>query len=47
MWQDQLLVQRFLLFGHTKPMKTQRYALIVDEPLRAAAEVMASMMNQR
>lgn len=35
------------LLGHTNPMTTQRYAHIADEPLRAAAEVMASKMNQR
>ena len=35
------------LLGNTNPMTTQRYAHIADEPLRAAAEVMASKMNQR
>ena len=35
------------LLGHTNPMTTQRYAHIADEPLRAAAEVMASKMYQR
>jgi integrase len=35
------------LLGHTNPMTTQRYAHIADEPLRAAAEVMASKMNHR
>lgn len=35
------------LLGHTNPMTTQRYAHIADEPLRAAAEVMARKMNNR
>jgi integrase len=35
------------LLGHTNPMTTQRYAHIADEPLRAAAEVMANKLNQK
>ena len=35
------------LLGHTNPMTTQRYAHIADEPLRAAAEVMAERMENR
>ncbi len=35
------------LLGHTNPLTTQRYAHIADEPLRAAAEVMASKMGHR
>ena len=35
------------LLGHTNPMTTQRYAHIADEPLRAAAEVMARKMKNR
>lgn len=35
------------LLGHTNPMTTQRYAHIADEPLRAAAEVMARKMEDR
>jgi len=34
------------LLGHTNPMTTQRYAHIADDPLRAAAEVMAGKMKQ-
>jgi len=35
------------LLGHTNPMTTQRYAHIADEPLRAAAEVMAKKLDNR
>ncbi|WP_400087019.1 tyrosine-type recombinase/integrase [Yoonia sp. R78084] len=35
------------LLGHTNPMTTQRYAHLADEPLRAAAEVMADKMGQK
>lgn len=33
------------LLGHTNPMTTQRYAHIADEPLRAAAEIMATKLK--
>jgi integrase len=33
------------LLGHTNPMTTQRYAHLADDPLRAAAEVMATKMT--
>ncbi len=35
------------LLGHTNPLTTQRYAHISDDPLRAAAEVMARKMDAR
>jgi len=35
------------LLGHTNPMTTQRYAHLADEPLRAAAEVMADKMSKK
>lgn len=33
------------LLGHTNPMTTQRYAHLSDDPLRAAAEVMAGKLK--
>lgn len=33
------------LLGHTNPMTTQRYAHLADDPLREAAEVMATKMK--
>ena len=33
------------LLGHTNPMTTQRYAHLSDDPLRAAAEVMAEKLK--
>lgn len=35
------------LLGHTNPVTTQRYSHISDDPLRAAAEVMARKMDTR
>lgn len=32
------------LLGHTNPNTTQRYAHLADDPLRAAAEIMAGKM---
>ncbi|WP_245882644.1 tyrosine-type recombinase/integrase [Yoonia sediminilitoris] len=34
------------LLGHTNPLTTQRYAHLADEPLRAAAEVMAGKLSK-
>jgi len=34
------------LLGHTNPMTTQRYAHLADDPLRAAAEFMATKLKQ-
>lgn len=34
------------LLGHTNPMTTQRYAHLADDPLRAAAEVMAAKIKR-
>jgi len=33
------------LLGHTNPITTQRYAHLADDPLRAAAELMADKMK--
>lgn len=33
------------LLGHTNPITTQRYAHIADDPLRAAAEIMATKLK--
>ena len=33
------------LLGHTNPITTQRYAHLADDPLRAAAEIMAAKMQ--
>jgi integrase len=35
------------LLGHTNPITTQRYAHLADDPLREAAEIMASKMGKR
>lgn len=35
------------LLGHTNPLTTQRYAHLADNPLREAAEVMASKMDPK
>ena len=34
------------LLGHTNPLTTQRYAHLADDPLRAAAELMAEKMRR-
>lgn len=34
------------LLGHTNPLTTQRYAHLADDPLRAAAEIMAKKMER-
>jgi integrase len=34
------------LLGHTNPLTTQRYAHIADDPLREAAEIMATKMRK-
>lgn len=34
------------LLGHTNPMTTQRYAHLADDPLREAAEIMATKMRE-
>ena len=34
------------LLGHTNPLTTQRYAHLADDPLRAAAEIMAEKMRR-
>lgn len=35
------------LLGHTNPLTTQRYAHLADDPLRAAAEIMAGKLGRK